>query len=46
MERSLDIILDLCFGSCGKGLIGGYLATKHKYDFAIGSYGVQAGHRV
>jgi len=46
MERSLDVILDLSFGSCGKGLIGGYLATRNKYDFAIESYGVQAGHTV
>ncbi len=40
MEKSLDIIFDLYLGSCGKGLIGGYLASKHKYDFAIESYGV------
>ncbi|CAF0999733.1 unnamed protein product [Adineta ricciae] len=46
MEQSLDIIFDLCFGSSGKGLIGGYLATKNKYHFAIESYGVQAGHTV
>lgn len=46
MEKSLDIIFDLCFGSCGKGLIGGYLASKYKYDFAIESYGVQSGHTV
>lgn len=46
MEKSLDVIFDLCFGSCGKGLIGGYLALKHKYDFAIESYGVQSGHTV
>ncbi len=41
---SLDIILDLGFGCRGKGLIGGYLASKYKYDFAIESYGVQSGH--
>lgn len=46
MTKSLDIILDLSFGSCGKGLIGGYLATKNNYHFAIESYGVQAGHTV
>lgn len=44
--QNLDIILDLSFGSCGKGLIGGYLATRNNYDFAIESYGTQAGHTV
>lgn len=43
---NLDVIFDLSFGSCGKGLIGGYLASRNAYDFAIESYGTQAGHTV
>lgn len=37
-------IVDLQFGSTGKGLLAGYLATKHKPDTVVCAFGPNAGH--
>lgn len=42
--RELHIIVDLQFGSCGKGLLAGYLAKKLRVDTAIMSWAPNAGH--
>lgn len=38
------MILDLQFGSTGKGLLAGYLATKEKPDTIVTAWGPNAGH--
>lgn len=40
----LDLILDLQYGSTGKGLIAGWLAKREKYDTAVCSFATNAGH--
>lgn len=40
----IDAIVDLQFGSTGKGLIAGYLSTVHKYDVAVSANMPNAGH--
>lgn len=38
------MIIDLQFGSTGKGLIAGYLAKREDYDLAVCSFATNAGH--
>ena len=42
--RELHIIVDLQFGSCGKGLFAGYLAKKVNADTLITAWAPNAGH--
>ena len=42
--KKVDLIVDLQFGSTGKGLIAGYLATKNEYDMVINANMPNAGH--
>lgn len=43
MKRA-NIIVDLQFGSCGKGLLAGWLAKRNKPDTVIAAWGPNAGH--
>lgn len=38
------MIIDLQFGSTGKGLLAGYLAKRENYDTAVCSFATNAGH--
>ena len=40
----LDFVVDLQFGSTGKGLFTGYLAMNNKYDTIFTAWGPNAGH--
>lgn len=40
----LDLIVDLQYGSTGKGLIAGYLAEKNGYDLVVNANMPNAGH--
>lgn len=40
----IDLVIDLQYGSTGKGLIVGYLAEKYKYDTVITAWAPNAGH--
>ncbi len=42
--NKLDLIVDLQYGSTGKGLIAGYLAEKHGYDCVVNANMPNAGH--
>jgi adenylosuccinate synthase len=42
--KHLDIIVDLQYGSTGKGLIAGYLAEENRYDTVINANMPNAGH--
>lgn len=44
MPHKIDMILDLQYGSTGKGLIAGYLAKREPYDTAICAFATNAGH--
>lgn len=44
MNKKVDLVIDLQFGSTGKGLIAGYLAEKNKYDTVINANMPNAGH--
>lgn len=44
MNKSLRIIVDMQFGSCGKGLIAGYLAGMHQPDTIVTAWAPNAGH--
>ena len=41
---SVDMVVDLQFGSTGKGLICGYIAEKKQIDTVIAAWGPNAGH--
>lgn len=43
-EKKVDMIVDLQFGSTGKGLIAGYLAETREYDTVITCNMPNAGH--
>lgn len=43
MEK-IDMVLDLQYGSTGKGLIVGYLAWRNSYDTVITAWAPNAGH--
>jgi adenylosuccinate synthase len=40
----IDLVVDLQYGSTGKGLICGYLAERHKYDTVVTAWAPNAGH--
>jgi len=42
--KKVDLIIDLQYGSTGKGLIAGYLAEKNGYDCVINANMPNAGH--
>lgn len=42
--HKLDLVMDLQFGSTGKGLIAGYLAKREGYDSVVCSFATNAGH--
>lgn len=42
--KNVDLVIDLQFGSTGKGLIAGYLAEKNGYDTVINANMPNAGH--
>lgn len=42
--NKVDIIVDLQFGSCGKGLLAGYLAEQNKPDTIVTAWAPNAGH--
>lgn len=44
IDRKIDIIVDLQFGSCGKGLLAGYLAKKNGPDTIVTAWAPNAGH--
>lgn len=44
MSRKVDVIVDLQFGSTGKGLIAGYLAKRGSYDGVVNANMPNAGH--
>lgn len=44
MKRKVDIIIDLQYGSTGKGLIAGYLAERNKPDTLVTAWAANAGH--
>lgn len=39
-----DLVIDLQFGSTGKGLLCGYLAEQNRYDTVVAAWGPNAGH--
>lgn len=43
-KRQLYAVVDLQFGSCGKGLLAGYLAKKYKPDTIVTAWAPNAGH--
>lgn len=44
MDRSITAIVDLQFGSTGKGLMAGYWATKNHPDTLVTAWAANAGH--
>lgn len=44
MERKMDVLVDLQFGSTGKGLLSGYLGVKNGYEAVISCNAPNAGH--
>ena len=44
MAKKADLVIDLQYGSTGKGLIAGFLAVKNKYDMVITANMPNAGH--
>lgn len=44
MQKKLKLILDLQFGSTGKGLIAGYLALRDQPDTVVTAWAANAGH--
>lgn len=42
--KDLHVIVDMQFGSCGKGLFAGYLALREKPDTLITAWAPNAGH--
>jgi len=44
MIMKLDMVVDLQFGSTGKGLIAGWLAKRMGYDTAVCAFSTNAGH--
>jgi len=43
-KTKVDVMVDLQFGSTGKGLFAGYLAKRHGYDAVINANMPNAGH--
>lgn len=44
MTRKISLIIDLQFGSTGKGLIAGYLASREAPDTIVTAWAANAGH--
>jgi len=44
MKRNVDVLVDLQFGSTGKGLLSGYLGVEKGYDAVISCNAPNAGH--
>lgn len=44
MITRMDVIVDLQFGSTGKGLLAGYLGSRNKYDAVVSCNMPNAGH--
>lgn len=44
MTKKVDLVIDLQFGSTGKGLLCGYLANENAYDTVISANMPNAGH--
>jgi adenylosuccinate synthase len=44
MGRKIDMVVDLQFGSTGKGLLAGWLAMRNRYDTIITAWAPNAGH--
>lgn len=44
MKRKVNLIIDLQFGSTGKGLIAGYLARRDRPDTLVTAWAANAGH--
>ncbi|MCK5609717.1 adenylosuccinate synthetase [Candidatus Pacearchaeota archaeon] len=44
MDKKADLIVDMQYGSTGKGLIAGYLAMKNEYDVVVNANMPNAGH--
>lgn len=44
MPHTVDMIIDMQFGSTGKGLLAGYLAKRKNYDTVVCSFAPNAGH--
>lgn len=44
MPHKIDMVLDMQYGSTGKGLIAGWLAKRTAYDTAICAFATNAGH--
>jgi adenylosuccinate synthase len=44
MAHKIDMVIDLQFGSTGKGLLAGYLAKRGGYDTVVCSFATNAGH--
>lgn len=42
--HKIDMVMDLQYGSTGKGLIAGYLAKRGSYDTAVCAFATNAGH--
>ena len=42
--KKIDMIVDLQYGSTGKGLIAGYMAEKNRYDVCVTANMPNAGH--
>lgn len=46
MKQKIDAIVDLQFGSTGKGLLAGFLSEKNDYDVVVSANMPNAGHTV
>lgn len=44
MKRTVDVLVDLQFGSTGKGLLAGYIGVKNGYEMVISANMPNAGH--
>lgn len=42
--KSIDLVIDLQYGSTGKGLLAGYLASQKGHDTIMTAWGPNAGH--
>lgn len=44
MSKHIDLVMDLNFGSTGKGLLAGWLASRGMYDTIMTAWAPNAGH--
>ncbi len=44
MAHRINMVLDLQYGSTGKGLIAGWMAKRHDYDTVVCAFATNAGH--